>query len=73
MPVQVRLPALVFIWNPHFQLGAEVDSFSLLNIPIIALAEEIFLLKSIMAGRFTLINSSLVLRSGKFLFVNMTM
>ena len=33
--------------NPHFQLGAEVDSFSLPKIPMIALAEEIFLLKSI--------------------------
>lgn len=47
MPVQVRLPALFFRLNPHFQLSAGVDSFSLLNISIIALAEEIFLLKSI--------------------------
>lgn len=41
MPVQVRLPALFFRLNPHFQLSAGVGSFSLLNIPIIALAEEI--------------------------------
>lgn len=27
MPVQVRPPALFFIKNPYFQLGAEVDSF----------------------------------------------
>ena len=32
--------------NPQFQLCAEVDSFSLPEIPIIALAEEIFLLIS---------------------------
>ena len=41
VPVQVRPPAL-FLRNPHFQLEAEVDSFSLLKIPIIALAEELF-------------------------------
>lgn len=41
VPVQVRLPA----WNgnPQFQPEAEVDSFSLPRIPIIALTDEIFL------------------------------
>lgn len=39
--------SIVLDWNPHFQLGAEVGSFSLLKSPIMALAEEIFLLKSI--------------------------
>ena len=33
----------VLSMNPHFQSDAEVDSFSLPKIPVIALAEEIFI------------------------------
>ena len=38
--------SIVMNWNPQIQLIAVVGSFSLSKIPIIALAEETFLLKS---------------------------